>query len=134
MLDYAFFGEDAHFHHVGLAVKSIQDLTPPDSEIWIEKRQGVSIAFIHLYGITIELLQPLSDNSPIARSLREGRKLLHLCYDVPELDAALACCRRVGFHSLGAPVPAPVLGSPRVAWVFSKQYGLFELCERAQSR
>jgi catechol 2,3-dioxygenase-like lactoylglutathione lyase family enzyme len=130
MLDYAFFGENARFHHIGLAVNSIQNFTTPDSEIWIEKRQGVAIGFIRLYGITIELLQPLGENSPIARSLRQGIKLLHLCYDVPELERAVEVCRPAGFHILGPPAPAPVLGSQKVAWVFSKQYGLFELFER----
>jgi methylmalonyl-CoA/ethylmalonyl-CoA epimerase len=130
MLDCAFFGADARFHHVGLAVNSIQNLTIPDSEVCVEKNQGVSIAFIRLHGVTIELLEPLDESSPIARSLRQGSKLLHLCYEVPDLNAALDVCRSAGFHRLGAAVPAPVLGSEKVAWVFSRQYGLFELFER----
>lgn len=129
MTECAFFGYDASFHHVGLAVKSIRAICP-SCEVVIEKTQRVSLSFIQVHGITIELLEPLGENSPIARSLREGMKLLHLCYEVPDIEAALESCRPAGFHRLGPPAPAPLFENRRVVWVFSKQFGVFELVER----
>lgn len=124
----AFFGEDARFHHVGLAVRSIRDVDPaytviPDEEL------GVSMAFLTLGGITIELLEPTGDESPIAVSLRQGQKLLHLCYEVPDLDEALKHCRSAGFSRISQLARQPVYDDRRVVWVFSKHYGLFELLE-----
>lgn len=132
MIECAFFGKEARFHHIGLAVKSIREVSP-SSEVFVEKTQGVSLAFIVLNGIRIELLEPLGENSPIARSLRNGVKLLHLCYEVPDLEATLRLCRPAGFHLIRHPQPAPALDSRRAAWVFSKEYGLFELFERDDS-
>lgn len=129
MIECAFFGKEARFHHIGLAVKSIRAVSP-SSEVFVEPRQRVSLAFILLNGIRIELLEPFGDKSPIARSLHEGVKLLHLCYEVPDLEAAVELCRPAGFHRLGPPVPTAVFVDRRVVWVFSKQYGLFELLER----
>ena len=128
MVECSFFGKEASFHHIGLVVKSIREVSP-SSEIFVEKTQGVSFAFISLNGIRIELLEPLGDNSPVARSLRNGGKLLHLCYEVPDVEAAIRECRPVGFHLIRHPVPAVAMGNRKIAWVFSKQYGLFELLE-----
>jgi methylmalonyl-CoA/ethylmalonyl-CoA epimerase len=125
------FGAQARFHHVGLAVPSIREACP-DCEPVPEPTQGVSLALVELSGITIELLEPLDDSSPIARSLRKGIRLLHLCYEVPSLEEALECCRAAGFHRLTEPSSTTALGDRRVVWVFSKHFGLFELLERDQ--
>jgi methylmalonyl-CoA/ethylmalonyl-CoA epimerase len=128
MIEYTFFGNEARFHHVGLGVKSIKAISP-ESDVQVEHTQGVSLAFVLLNGIRVELLEPYGENSPILASLNNGPKLLHLCYEVPDLDRAITLCRPEGFHLIRKPVPAPVIGHRRVAWVFSKQYGLFELIE-----
>ena len=124
----AFFGDAARFHHVGLAVRSIRDVDAgytviPDEEL------GVSMSFLDLNGITIELLEPVGEESPIAAGLKRGQKLLHLCYEVPDLEEALDQCRAAGFSRIGSPAPQPVYDDRRVVWVFSKHYGLFELLE-----
>lgn len=129
VVEHAFFGKAAKFHHIGMAVNSIREMSP-SSEVFVEKTQRVSLAFMLLNGVRIELLEPFGDNSPIARSLRDGVKLLHLCYEVPDLESAVEHCRRAGFHRVSRPVPAPVFDNRRIVWVFSKDYGLFELVER----
>ncbi|MFQ5411131.1 MAG: VOC family protein [Phycisphaerae bacterium] len=131
MVECAFFGGGARFHHVGLVVKSIRAVNP-SCEIVVEETQRVSLAFTRFHDIAIELLEPLGEDSPIARSLREGIKLHHLCFEVPDLDATLEQCRKAGFHRLGKPFCAPVFENDRAVWVFSKHYGLFELIERSR--
>ncbi len=132
MIEYTFFGKEAKFHHIGLAVESIHVVSPP-SEVFVERGQRVSLAFVLVNGIRIELVEPLGDNSPVARSLREGVKLLHLCYEVPHLEEALEQCRAAGFYRLSQLLPAETYGNRRVVWVYSKQYGLFELLEQDPS-
>lgn len=129
LIDFAFFGEEARFHHVGLAVDSIKALSPASKPV-TDEIQRVSVAFVRLNGAVVELIEPWGERSPILRSLQQGVKLLHLCYEVPELETTLAHCRCAGFHRLGPPVPAAPFDHRRIAWVFSRQYGLFELLER----
>ncbi|MBI4552882.1 MAG: VOC family protein [Candidatus Latescibacteria bacterium] len=129
MDEYAFFGPAARFHHIGLAMQSIRAVNP-SCEVVVNKTQGVSMAFIRVNGVTVELLEPFGDDSPIARSVRDGVKLLHLCYEVPDLDAALRSCQPAGFHRVSRPVRVPEFENRRIVWVFSKHYGLIELVER----
>jgi methylmalonyl-CoA/ethylmalonyl-CoA epimerase len=128
-IECAFFGAQARFHHIGMAVESIRDVCP-DCDIFPNPARGVSMAFVRLHGITLELLEPLGANSPIARSLQSGTKILHLCFEVPDLDTALDACHAAGFHRLGPPAPSPAFDNRRIAWVFSRSYGLVELAER----
>jgi methylmalonyl-CoA/ethylmalonyl-CoA epimerase len=129
VIECAFFGRKARFHHIGLAVKSIREVSP-SSEVVADETQRVWMAFVRLNGITVELLEPYGEDSPIERSLREGVKLLHLCYEVPNLEEALELCRPAGFHRIRPATPAPVYDNRRVVWVFSRQWGLVELIER----
>ncbi|MBK9317198.1 MAG: VOC family protein [Acidobacteria bacterium] len=128
MKEYSFFGDGAKFHHLGLAVESIRQICD-DCEITVEKTQKVSLAFIRFNGICLELLEPSGEDSPILRGMRSGNKLLHLCFEVPDLDEAIERCRPAGFHRLGPPVTTPVFDGRRLAWVFSREFGLFELAE-----
>ena len=129
MIECAFFGKEARFHHIGMAVKSIEEVCPA-CKPFAEQTQKVSLAFIDLNGVRVELLEPLGDASPIAKNLRDGVKLLHLCYEVADLEEAVELSRSAGFHRLTRPVPAPVFENRRIVWVFSKEFGLFELVER----
>jgi methylmalonyl-CoA/ethylmalonyl-CoA epimerase len=125
----AFFGPGARLHHVGVAVPSIRAVDPSLTVV-PDERAGVSMAFLGLHGVTLELLEPLGERSPIARDVREGRKFLHLCYEVPDLQAAIAEGRTHGFHRVQAPEPRAVYDGRRVAWMLSTDYGLYELLER----
>lgn len=130
VVEYSFFGKDAVFHHVGVAVKSILAVSPSSTPV-VEQTEGVSLAFVEVNGVTIELLEPLGDDSPIAASVRNGTKLLHLCFEVEDLEGALGRSRSAGFHCIRPPAPTEAMDGRRIAWVFSKHYGLVELLERS---
>jgi len=129
MVECEFFGKEAKLHHIGLAVKSIEEVCPA-CKPFAEQTQKVSLAFVELNGVRIELLEPLGETSPIAKSLQDGVKLLHLCYEVADLEEAVEQSRAAGFHRLTRPVPAPIFENRRIVWTFSKEFGLFELVER----
>ena len=129
MKHFDFFGDGAELHHVGMAVESVADLCPT-CELVVEEGQGVSYAFIDVHGARIELLEPLGEDSPILASLRKGVKLLHLCFEVPDLDVALEVSKRSGFHRIRKVARASSLEDRRLAWVFSPEFGLFELLEK----
>jgi methylmalonyl-CoA/ethylmalonyl-CoA epimerase len=123
------FGDGAAFHHVGIGVGSIEKVSP-DAVVSEDPIQKVKVAFVELNGATIELVEPLGDDSPVCRSIREGVKLLHLCYTVPDIELALQRSRTLGFRCIQSPVPAVAFNNCRIAWVFSLDYGLVELLEQ----
>ena len=131
MIEYNFFGEDARFEHIGVGVKSIRNISP-NSEIFTDPIQKVSVAFISVNGMELELIEPSGDDSPIMVSLGKGVKLLHLCYTVPDVEAAIKKCRSHGFHCIARPVPAAAFEERKIAWVYSNEYGLFELLENSK--
>jgi len=123
-----FFGEKARFHHIGLAVKSIRDVSP-SSEVIVDSVQKVSLAFVSVGGIKIEFLEPSGEDSPVFESLKKNVKLLHICYSVPDIEKAIQECRKHGFHCIARPVPAVAFNNRKIAWVYSPVYGLIELLE-----
>ena len=131
MIDCAFFGEGARLHHIGLAVRSIRTVNP-ECEPADDATLGVTYAFMRIHGVPIELLEPYGEDSPIAKNVRDGVKLLHLCFEVPDIEEALSVGRSAGFHCVRPPVATASYENRRVAWTFSKHYGLFELLERSR--
>ncbi len=123
-----FFGEDAEFEHAGIAVRSISDAAK-GTEGTDDPIQRVKVAFIYVNNFKIELIEPITEKSPITNILDKGQSLYHLCFRVPDIKKALEIARRHGFHCIARPVPAKAFNDNKVAWVFSKVYGLFELIE-----
>lgn len=129
MVELDFFGEGAEFHHIGIAVKSIRDLKEV-GEITNDPIQKVSVAFVTLNGVPIEIIEPSDDDSPVLNSLKKGIKILHLCYSVPDIQLAISESRKHGFHCLHQPVPAAAFDNSNIAWIYSNEYGLIELLEK----
>lgn len=79
----------------------------------------------------IELLAPLQDDSPIGRFLaKRGPGIHHVCFRVPDLDAALQACRAAGYRLIDE-TPRTGAGGRRIAFVHPKTTAgiLLELTE-----
>jgi methylmalonyl-CoA/ethylmalonyl-CoA epimerase len=124
------FGADATFHHVGMAVPTIKPVGKEMPRVFDDPIQGVSVAFFDNAGCCIELIAPLRENSPVTAALKKGQKLVHLCFEVASMDAAIKTGATNGFRCVAKPVPAVAFQQRRIAWVFSSEYGLVELLER----
>ncbi len=85
--------------HIGVAVKSIKEARGfyqqglgLDAEPGIEEDAGEKVRVLKLIvppGIHIELLEPTSDDSAIARFLgKRGEGMHHLCYAVEDIHKA----------------------------------------------
>ena len=130
VIEVKFFGEGVKFEHIGLVVDSFEKIKPNlGFEAQGEIGQKVNVAFISLYGIRIELLEPMGEDSPIAQSLAKGQKLLHICYTTPNLEISIREARKYGFICFKKPEPSSVFGNKLAAWLYSRTYGLFELIE-----
>lgn len=64
---------------------------------------GVTTVFVTLPNTKIELLQPLGDNSPIAKFLERNADggVHHICYEVDDIIAARDQLRQAGARVLG---------------------------------
>jgi len=125
-----YFGEDAVFHDIGIAVSSLNRVVDSEHPRWDDEIQGVRVAFVDLSGAPIELIEPLSETSPVSGALSCGRPLVHVCFEVSSLAASIGVAGQHGFHLLGTPTPAAAFGGRRIAGMYSKTWGLVELLER----
>jgi methylmalonyl-CoA/ethylmalonyl-CoA epimerase len=91
--------------HVGIAVARIDEALAFYRDVLgllpgrPEPADGATIVSLDLGGVTVELLEPRDGESPVAKFLaRRGPGIHHLCFRVPDLDAALARCRAAGYR------------------------------------
>ncbi|HEY3638587.1 MAG TPA: methylmalonyl-CoA epimerase [Rhizomicrobium sp.] len=70
---------------------------------------GVTTVFVELPNTKIELLEPLGENSPIAKFLQKNPSggIHHICYEVDDIIAARDSLRQQGATVLGS-------GEPRI--------------------
>ncbi|MBV8116159.1 MAG: VOC family protein [Silvibacterium sp.] len=102
-------------------------------ETWHDPTQQVRVAFIHTAfpgDASIELVEPASEKSPVRRFLeQQGGGLHHVCYEAPDIDAALKEAAARGAAVLRKPQPAVAFQGRRIAWVFTKEKLLIEYLE-----
>jgi methylmalonyl-CoA/ethylmalonyl-CoA epimerase len=127
-INYNYFGSNAKLEHIGIAVKSIKKIDPDILSI-VDNIQKVKVAFVTMDGAEIELVEPLGDDSPVAGILEKGQSFYHLCFSVKNIDEAIVTARKNGFHCIARPVEAAAFNKRRIAWLFNKNFGLFELLE-----
>jgi methylmalonyl-CoA epimerase len=93
--------------HIGVAVEEIDAALPLWSEQFampvvhreIVEEQGVEAVLLDVGENHVELLAPLSADSPVGRFLaKRGPGLHHVAYQVADIDATLAACRAAGLR------------------------------------
>jgi methylmalonyl-CoA/ethylmalonyl-CoA epimerase len=96
-------------HHIAIAVHDLDaalafyrdGLGLEVTERRQEDQEGVEIAFLSAGEGEIELLQPLDDNSGVARFLeKRGEGLHHICLVVEDIEAAMERLRAAGARLL----------------------------------
>jgi methylmalonyl-CoA/ethylmalonyl-CoA epimerase len=92
--------------HIGIAVVSIDDAVPVYRALGLEERhreevpaQKVVTAFLPAGESRIELLEPTSEDSPVAKFLKKrGPGVHHVCFAVRDIEACLAELEARGFR------------------------------------
>ena len=91
--------------HIGIAVQSIanagkffgETLQLGIPEIIDVPDQKVKVAIFRFAGFQIELLEPLSNDSTMAKFLeKRGEGIHHLCFNVDNIESALADMKKDG--------------------------------------
>lgn len=126
------------FHHIGIACRDISKsmafyvaMGYQPSPVIDDPLQHVRVCFMDKPDSPrIELLEPLDDQSPVIRTLENsGVTPYHICYEVEDIEEAIASLRKQRFLLVNGPVPACAMSDRRVAFLFQKHTGLIELVE-----
>ena len=125
--------------HIGIAVANIDEALPFYTEVLglefegteVVEEQKVKVAFLVIGESRIELLEPTSPDSPVAKFLeKNGPGIHHLAYQVDGLEGRLASLKGQGVRLIDE---SPRLGAhhSRIAFLHPKASGgvLTELCE-----
>ena len=109
--------------HVGIAVTSITEALPFYRDVLgmspgrSESADGAKIVSLHFGPVDVELLEPSDPASPVAKFLaKRGPGIHHVCYRVPDLDAALARARAAGYRLVDE-TPRHGAGGRRIAFL-----------------
>ena len=126
-------------HHIGYAVPDIDKALvefaalgwKACSDVTNDVARQVKIVFMEQSGHKIELVAPLSDESPIKKMLQKGSGTpYHICYEVDNLEAAEAELKKAKFIPFKKTAVAPAIGGRRVEFMYAKQNGVIELVEK----
>ena len=99
--------------HIGIAVKSLAALKIYKAlgltvdHVEDVQTQGVKTAFIRVGDANLELLEPVSDDSPVGRFIeKRGEGIHHICFRVTNLEWHLEKLKSEGYRLIhDAPVP-----------------------------
>jgi methylmalonyl-CoA/ethylmalonyl-CoA epimerase len=140
--------------HIGLVVSRLDDALDlfkklgftDMTEATANPLQKVSASFLPITGngdvVHLEFLEPTGEDSPISKFIRKrGGGLHHLCFEVDDLDAAMAEVDRHGFRVTVAPQDCTAYdrnlkrecsGTSRIAFFLLGDHLLVELIEKGK--
>ena len=118
------------FDHVGIAVRSIDEklavyskLGDFDVRLTEVPGQKAKIALLHAGETSVELLEPTSDDSSLAKFISErGEGLHHIAFAVDDIDAAMNLLKQRGFRFIYEKPADGKFGS-RVNFIHPKSTG-----------
>lgn len=124
-------------HHIGYAVKNLEQsistfevLGYTTVEITEDTGRHIRIAFLQNGSECVELVAPDGDGTPVDGVLKSvGPTPYHICYEVPDLQAALTELQQYRWIVTKQPEPAPAIGGAPVAFLYHRRVGMIELVE-----
>ena len=100
--------------HIAIAVPNIEPVLEHYSKIFgaeitspkIVSEQGIRMAYVHFENIKIELIEPLNEQSPVAKFLDRNPKgaMHHFCAVTSDAEASAESIRNNQMRVLGKPV------------------------------
>ncbi|KPJ59044.1 MAG: hypothetical protein AMJ46_12880 [Latescibacteria bacterium DG_63] len=134
-------------HHIGIAStdmeRSIRNHCAlfnlhPITEIVDDPVHKVSVVLLSESGKTsvpIEIVSPLSGESPVSNLLKRGIHLYHVCYTVDDIESTVKEAKKEKSIVISSPSPAKLYGGRRIAFIYTPDGYIVEFLERkTQSR
>jgi methylmalonyl-CoA/ethylmalonyl-CoA epimerase len=117
--------------HIGIAVRSIdkgiehwkgvfgyEQIT----EVVVNSRQKVKVVFLAKKdSLTVKLIEPVDETSPIFEFAKKGGGLHHLCFKCDDMEHELERLKKKGLRVLAAPQPGEAFENEDIAFVYAKQ-------------
>ena len=123
--------------HIGYAVKNI-DKAKKSMEILgytfddtvEDKDRNINIAFGEMDGYRVELVAPISEESPVDMHLSKiGPTPYHICYKSTDIEDDIERLKSNRFKVSIPLAPAVAFGGKRVVFLYSLSVGLIEIVE-----
>jgi methylmalonyl-CoA/ethylmalonyl-CoA epimerase len=127
--------------HIGIAVRSIEDAKVYEAlglsidHVETVETQKVKTAFISVGDSNLELLEPTSPDSTVAKFIeKRGEGIHHICLRVDDIEQELASLQAKGFRLIN-PAPVPGAHGCRVAFLHPSAGSgvLIELSQKEES-
>lgn len=126
--------------HIGIAVKKLKDSLPFYTDTLKLRLEGietvesekVKVAFIQIGESKIELLEPTSEDSPIASFIQKrGEGIHHIALCVDSIEERIKQIQNEGIRMIHE-TAKPGAGGAKIAFMHPKSTGniLYELCEK----
>ncbi len=126
-------------NHIGIAVQSIEESTPLYRDVYgmlaegveVVDEQKVKVAFFAVGESRIELLEPTSPDSPVAKFMeKNGQGMHHIAYEVADVRAEIAKLQQQGIRLIDE-VPRCGAHHMQIAFLHPKSSGgvLTEFCQ-----
>lgn len=113
-----------------LGYTQVTEIFRDDIENSDGSKRNVFLCFLDNGGTRIELVSPIDESSDVYDRLkRHGEGPYHICYQVRDLESAIANLKRDRWLVLKPPVPAIAFDGARVAFLVKTGVGLIELVE-----
>ncbi len=129
-------------HHIGKVVKDLEQAREYYKETFgmetlaepvVDPIQKVKVAFLNTgFGehMTIELIQPMTEDSPVYKYLKKtGGGLHHLSYQVEDIQKAVEEFKQKGALILGDIVPGKGHNDKSTVWLYTRSRELVEFVE-----
>lgn len=128
-------------HHIGKVVSDMEEAIKyhretfglePLREPVIDPIQKVEVVLLDTgrgEDVPIELLKPISEDSPVSKFLKKGGGLHHLSFEVENIKQAVEELREKGALILGDVVPSKGNKEVPSVWLYTRSRELIELIE-----
>jgi methylmalonyl-CoA/ethylmalonyl-CoA epimerase len=134
-------------HHIGYLVDNIENATSEFErlgfikigEVTEDSSREIFIVFLDNDGVLVELIQPISETSPVYGLRKKYRNSpYHICYKTQDLQSKIENMANSkqggGYTIVQPPMPAPAIpGCPSVAFLMNRDIGMIEIVNMENS-
>lgn len=126
--------------HIGIAIKNLEDSKSLFSKLFslesfehdYVESQGVNVASFYIGEVKIELLEPTSTSSPIAKYIeKKGEGIHHIAFESDDINTELSNAKDNGFQLINE---SPLQGAHEMLVAFlhpkSTNSVLTEICQK----
>lgn len=125
--------------HIGIVVQSLEEGIKQWENIFgycqhtkptLNTRQKVNVVFMTKDdSLTIKLIEPSEDNSPVFTFAKRGGGIHHLCFIVDELKHEISLLKEKGLFLASPPQPGEAFGNNDIAFLLGKNNLNIEVIE-----